>query len=127
MKPIDPTVKRETLYITVWVAVLSVLMQAVFLVIRQWDLTVLWGNLLGGGAACLNFLLLGLTVQKAVEKEDEKEAKGLIRMSQMYRLFAQLIVVVIGYAAPIFHLWSVVIPLLFPRIAIALRPLFKTS
>lgn len=124
MKSLDPTVKRETLYIAATVLILSVLMQAVFLVINRWDLTVLFGNLLGGAAAVLNFLLLGITVQNAVGRE-EKEAKNLFRMSQTYRLFGQLIVAVIGYAAPIFNLWSVVIPLLFPRIGIAFRPLFN--
>ena len=63
---IDPTVKKETGYIAVCVAVLTVLMEAVFLVLGYWDITVLWGGLLGAFIAILNFLLMGLTVQKAV-------------------------------------------------------------
>ena len=35
-----------------------------------------------------------------------------------------LIVAVLGAVLPCFHLWASLIPLLFPRIAIALRPLF---
>lgn len=124
MQALDPTVKKESLYITVWVLIFSVLMQAVFLVIGRWDCTVLLGNLLGGAAAALNFLLMAVTVQKAVLKEEQQDAKNLIRASQMYRMFGLILVAVIGFAVPVFHVLSVIIPLLFPRIAIALRPLF---
>ena len=53
----DPAVKKETGYITVWVLLLSLLMEAVFLIIRQWDLSVLFGNLGGAVLAVLNFFL----------------------------------------------------------------------
>ena len=45
----DPAVKKETGYIVVWVVLLSLVMEGVFLIIGQWDLSVLFGNL--GGAA----------------------------------------------------------------------------
>ena len=59
---LDPTVKKETLYIAAWTAVLSLVMHAVFLALGAWNLSVLWGNLLSLAAGILNFLLLGLTV-----------------------------------------------------------------
>ena len=68
MKQIDPTVRRETKYILLWVLVLSALLQAVFLVLGQWDIKVLLGNALSGAAVVLNFFFMGLTVQKALEK-----------------------------------------------------------
>lgn len=123
MKKIDPTVLKETKYIACWVLLLSAITQAVFLVIGQWDYTVLLGNLLSGGIGILNFFLLGLTVQKAVTKE-EKEAKVAMKVSQLYRMLLLLIVVIIGVVLPCFSIWTVIIPLFFPRIAIAARPLF---
>ena len=54
MAGMDPAVKKETGYIAVWVVLLSLLMEAVFLVIRQWDLSVLSGNL-GGAALAVTF------------------------------------------------------------------------
>ena len=78
---IDNTVKKETLYIACFGAILSMLMQAVFLIIGQWHYSVLLGNLWGYAAAVSNFLLLGLTVQKAVTKEPE-EAKKLIETTK---------------------------------------------
>lgn len=126
MPRLDPTVRKETVYIALWTLIFSVLMQAVFLVIGKWDYTVLLGNLLGGGAATLNFLLMGITVQNAVGKEPQ-EAKNLVRASQMYRMFGLILVAVVGFVVPIFSVWGVVIPLLFPRIAIAIRPLFDKN
>ena len=121
MKKVDATVQRETLYILSWVLVLSVLLQAVFLVLRQWDITVLLGNALSGAAAVLNFFFMGLTVQKALEKDD-KDAKTAMKLSQTYRMLFLVVVAAVG--ATFLNLWAAVIPLFFPRVAIAFRPLF---
>jgi hypothetical protein len=123
-KKVDQTVRRETLYITAVVLILSVLMQAVFLIIRQWDYTVLLGNLLGGGVAVLNFFLMGLTVQKATS-EDEKRAKTVMHTSQVARTFAMFGVAVLGALLDCFNIAAVLIPLFFPSISVLLRPLFS--
>lgn len=123
MKKLDETVIRATKYIALWVLLLSVLTQAVFLVIGKWDYTVLLGNLLSGAAVIFNFLLMGLTVQRAVQKE-EKDAKNFMKVSQIYRFLFLLVVLIIGVVLPCFSIWTVIIPLFFPRIAIAFRPLF---
>lgn len=123
MKKIDPTVIKETKYIALFCLILSLLLQAVFLVIGKWDYTVLLGNILSLFFSVFNFLLMGITVQKAVMK-DEKEAKNTMKVSQVYRNLLILIVCVIGIAAPVFNNWSVIIPIFFPRVAIALRHLF---
>ena len=123
MMKIDGTVIKETKYIAGWVIVLSIVMQGVFLVLRSWDYTVLLGNLLSGSACVLNFLLMGITVQKAVVKEPEA-AKTAIKISQLYRMLFLLIVVIIGVVLPVFHMWAVILPLFFVRIAVSFRPLF---
>ena len=123
MKKIDATVLKETKYILFWALILSALMQAVFLIIRQWDYTVLLGNLLSGGSAVLNFFLLGLTVQNALGKEAQ-EAKKTMKLSQTYRFLFLAVVVIVGVVVDCFNTWAVIIPLFFPRIAIAFRPLF---
>ena len=50
MTNLDPTVKKETKYIALWVIIFSMILQAIFLVIGKWNYTVLLGNLLSGGA-----------------------------------------------------------------------------
>ncbi len=120
MKKIDATVLKETGYIAVITLILSVLMQSVFLVVGKWDVTVLLGNLLGGVATIGNFFLMGLTVQSALGLE-AKEAKNRMKLSQMLRTLLLFGVAVVGYVVSVFNLLAVIIPYLFPRIAVALR------
>ncbi len=124
MCEMNPTVKRETCYIGTWVLILSAVTQAVFLIVGKWDYTVLLGNLLSAVWAVGNFLLLGFTVQKAVEKE-ETDAKTFMKMSHTLRNVLFFIVIVLGIVLPWFNTWTVVIPVFFPRIAMLFRPLFE--
>lgn len=121
MKKISPVVLKETKYIALWVAVFSMLMQAIFLVLSKWNLSVLFGNLLSGFSLILNFFFMALTVQKALEKE-EGDAKNFMKFSQSIRFL--FLVVVIALGASFFNVWSVIIPVLFPRIAILFRSWF---
>ena len=110
MKKIDQTVLETTRYIGLCTLVLSALMQAVFLVLGRWNITVLLGNALGGGVAVLNFFLMGLTVQKAVVLE-EKEAKSAMKVSQLYRNLMLIVTAVVGIAVSIFNSIAVIVPL----------------
>ena len=118
------TIKRETGYIAAVTFILSVLMQAVFLVISKWNYTVLLGNLLSYFLTLGNFFFMGLGVQKAVTL-DGADAKKMMKVSQSLRTLALFVVVVIGVVLDCFNTLAVIIPLFFPRIAIMLRPLFK--
>ena len=122
MKKIDSTVLKETTYIFSFTFVLSLLLQSVFLIAQQWNYTVLLGNILGIIAAVGNFFLMGLTVQSAVLKQPE-DAKKQMKASQSLRLLLLFVIALIGYLLPIFNTVAVILPFLFPRIAIALRPL----
>ena len=121
---VDPTVRRETLYIAACVLVLSVVMELVFLALQMWDVSVLWGNLLGGAAAVLNYFLMGLTIQHAVGM-DAKHAASKMHVSQALRMLMILLVGILGIALPAFHVVALLVPLFFPRIASMFRPLFK--
>lgn len=124
MKKVDKTVLRETGYIALFVILLSVLMQAVFLIIGKWDYTVLLGNLLSAAAAVGNFFLMGLTVQSAVDKE-ESERKRFVKLSHTLRTLLLFVAATLGVALSCFNTVTGLVPLFFPRIAIALRPLFN--
>lgn len=121
---IDKTVIKETKYIASFVMIFSVLMQAVFLMISKWDYTVLIGNLWGIIIAVGNFFVMGLFVQKAVT-QDEKEARQTVRASQSLRMAAIFVLAAVGLI--IFKQTparvAIVLPLIFPRIAIMLRPI----
>ena len=127
MAKVNEVVRRETGYIALWVLVCSGLMQAVFLIGGWWTLSALWGNLLGGAAAVGNFFAMGLTVQRAVEQEN-KRAAAMMKLSQTLRMLALFLITMVGVLLPqAFSLWTVLIPLIFPRVAIALRPLFDKN
>lgn len=117
---VDPIVLKETGYVALWTLILSGVLQAVFLVIGMWDVTVLLGNLLGGGTGVLNFFLLGLTVQRAVQKE-EKEAKQAMKASNAIRTLVLFVVAMLGALLPCFHIFATLIPLFFARIAVTVR------
>ncbi len=123
MRKIDPVVIKETTYVAICTIILSVIMQAVFLIIQKWDYTVLLGNILSAVVAVLNFFLLGLTVQFSVGK-DEKDIKNYAKFSQMLRLLMIAIVLCVGVLLDCFNTWTVIIPVIFPRIALLFRPLF---
>ena len=118
---IDPTVRRMTGYIAACVLVLSALMEAVYLVIGAWDMTVLWGNLLGAAVAVLNFFLMGLTIQRSL-KLSQEDAKKFIQVSQSLRMLMVLVFCAIGAAVPVFDLLAVLLPQFFPRIGTMLWP-----
>ena len=122
MKKIDPVILKETKYIAAWIVILSMLMQSVFLIIGKWNYTVLLGNIYSAAFGTLNFLLMGLTVQKALEKE-EKDAKKFIRFSQLYRNIMLLLIMVLGVFIPFFNTLAVLIPMFFAGIAVYIKPL----
>lgn len=125
LKKIDKTVIRETAYIGALVIIFSCLMQSVFLIVQKWDYTVLLGNLLSAFVGILNFFLLGLTIQKVIASDDKKYINRFSRISQTARLFLMGAVAILGATLDCFNLWATLIPLLFPRVAILLRPLFN--
>ena len=123
-------------------------MEAVFLIGGWFDYTVPLGNLLGLATSVLNFFLMGLSVQKASEKDSEindyseidfsdegeekpvmlhKEAEQIVRLSHTLRFMMLLAFCAVGVAVPCFNTVAVLIPLLFVRIAIMIRPAFKMA
>lgn len=123
IKP-DETVVKETVYIASWTLILSAVMQSVFLIAGLWKLDVLFANLISAFAAVLNFLLMGLTIQKALLR-DEKDASSLMRFSQSMRMLMQLALGAVGVF--FFNPIAAVAPLFFPRIAVMFRPLFGSK
>lgn len=121
LNQIDPTIRRNTKYIALVVGILTVLMEAVFLVIGQWNVTVLLGGLLGAATAILNFFMMAMSVQKAVAK-GEKEASGVMKASHSLRMVMLVVICAIAALLPgVFNLVATMVPLLFPSIGAKLH------
>ena len=118
---VQPAVRKETKKVAIGTFVCVVLMWAVFgighLAVPEqipFDYTVL----LGGMVAVLNFFLMGLTVQKIVSMEDDKQAAAKMKASYSQRMMLQLIWGVLAIAVPCFQFVAGILPLLFPNIVI---------
>ena len=127
MPGMDPAVKKETGYIAVWVVLLSLVMEAVFLLIGKWDLPVLFGNLGGAAVAIGNFFLMALLatriMNRTVESGKPEDAVAKVKATATIRLLGCLGVCVILIALLKTNVYATLIPLLFPRIGIAFRPM----
>lgn len=120
----DKTVRKETKYIAILCGVLSLIMQGVFIILRRWDYTVILGNLLSFSVAVLNFYIMGLSVQKAIAS-GTGDAPKIMKASQSLRNMAIFIICGAGVLIPYFNTVAVILPIFFPRIAVAFRGFFK--
>lgn len=115
---IQKATKQETFHIAVGVLCFSAVMDLVFLCLGKWELAVLWGTLMGGGWAILNFFLLGLTVQAMVADPDEKRAKRKFQLSYSLRMLLTIVLAAVALRLPGINGVAVVISLFFPRLTI---------
>ena len=95
-------------------------MEAVYLVIGKWGLPVLFGNLLGGTVGILNFFLMGLGLQSALNK-DEKGAKATVSFSHTMRFLLIAAVIVVSVLVDSIWIVPTVLSLFFPSVGVYLK------
>ena len=118
MKKIDPVVMKETLRILIGSIALGAIMNVVFLMLRCWNLPVLFGTLLGTAGAVLNFFLMAQTVSHSVTLQQD-EVKRKVRFSHSLRTLMRLVLMILGVVLSCFNTIAVLVPFLFPRLIIA--------
>lgn len=129
IKP-DKTVMKETLFVTAWTFGFSAVMNAVFVIIKKWDYTVLTGSLLSSFAGALNFFVMGIVVQGIIANKtlEPKDRQQRVKLSFILRMIALAAVLALGIALPVFNTWAVVIPMFFPTLIMRfIRPLFGSN
>ncbi len=120
---LQPASKRELKHISIGVLTGSVLMLAVFALIGQFRLSVLWGALLGDAAAVGNFYYLCRSVQRAAAA-DELKARLIMRASYSGRMLISAAALALGLLfQELFHWVAILIPLLLPRATILVMQL----
>ena len=122
MPKLSEASRKAVAWVALGTAALGLVLNLVFALFRYWDLTCLWGSLMGYAVGVGNFLLICLTVEKAVAR-DEKGARNLIRLSQQGRLLLHAGVLALAFTVKCFNPWAVMIMLLIPQIPIRLYPL----
>ena len=122
---VQPAVRKETKKVAIGTLVCVVLMWAVFGIGHlvnpsqiPFDYTVILAGAIGGIIAVLNFFLMGLTVQKVVAMEDDKQAAMKMKASYTQRMMVQIIWGILAIAVPCFQFAAGLLPLLFPNIVI---------
>ncbi len=112
---LDPTVKKETLFLLAGEAIMTAFLIAVYLIIGKFSLSILFGGLLGSAVAVGNFFAMCLTIQKAIHLEEGDRAK-MVRASHSTRLMLIALFLVIFLAVLKLDVLATLIPLLFPTI-----------
>jgi hypothetical protein len=122
----DPAVKKETGYIAVWVVLLSLVMEAVFLLIGKWNISVLFGNIGGAAVAIGNFFLMALiatrVMNRAVEHGKPEESVTKVKATAMTRLLGCALLLALLIKVFNTNIYATLIPMLFPRIGILFWP-----
>lgn len=120
-------VKKEAGYIAAGTVLLSTLVQIVWAVFFKYDLSVFLGGLWGGAFAILNFILMGVTVQKVANEPDQLSAKRRMQASYQFRMMLTILVTVLAIIIPVINWKMSVISLFFPRLTILVMPLFRSD
>lgn len=113
---LQKTTKLEVMRISAGVLVGTGLMMLVFFLLDKWDLTVLYGGILGAIVAIFNFYFLAISVQRAVDS-GEKSAQ-LMKSSYSLRMLVSALAIGLGLALDYFNPFAIVIPMLMPRATI---------
>ncbi len=118
-------VKKEAGYIAVGTVLLSAIVQIIWVVFFEYDLSVFFGGLWGGAVAILNFVLMGLAVQKVAGEADQMSARRRMQASYQFRMMLIIFATVLAIIIPGINWIMAAISLFFPRLTILVMPLFR--
>ncbi len=121
---LQPASRREISRIAIGTLVCDGIMVVALFLLSQFGigtfplLRILLGAALGSIVAVLNFAILCLTVQSAVEIESKRKMKARFQLSYNIRLGVQAAWVVLCFAIPQIHFVAGAAPILFPNVVI---------
>ena len=121
-------VYRETGAVAIGVAACTAVMMLIFALLGHFDLSVLWGGLVGAVLSIGNFFLMALGTSLAADKAENQDVKGgslLVRNSYMLRLLVLFILLVICAKTEVFNLIALVLPLVFVRPTLTVVEFFR--
>ncbi len=121
-------VLRETAWLAVGTAVCTAVMIGFFVLLQKFDLTVLWGGLIGWAVTVGNFFFLAITASIASERalnQDVEGGKKLVKTSQFFRFISIGAILVLCAWSKQFNIIALVVPLLFERPVLLITEFFK--
>ena len=120
---LQPASKKEVKRIAIGTAVFSCIMVAAMFVLSlvgvgTFDYKVFVGAIGGSLVAILNFTIMCLTIQNAVNIAEQKQMKAFIQGSYNGRLLLQAAWIVVAFVVSHINIFAAAIPLLFPNLTI---------
>lgn len=121
---------HETGIVAVGVVLCSAVMVGVFALMKMFDLSVLWGALMGTVLTVLNFFVMAICASLAADKAaagDVRGAKGLISASQTGRYVVLALLLFACGVSGFFNVFALVLPLVFVQPTITIAEFFRKS
>lgn len=121
-------VYQETGIVAIGVIVCTAAMMGIFALIGKFDLSVLWGSLLGAALSIGNFFFMAIGTSLAADKAQQQEVKAgqlLVRNSYMLRLAVLFVILFACAKSGVFNLFALVLPLTFVRPTITVAEFFR--
>ncbi len=103
-------------------------MYGIFALLNAFDMSVLWGGLLGAVLALGNFTFMALSAVRASEKAVNQEVKAgqaVVQGSYLLRMVVLFVLLFLLAKTEIFHVVALVVPLIFIHPALMLGELFR--
>lgn len=120
---LQPASKKEVKRIAIGTGAFSCLMVGAMFILSlvgvgTFDYTVFIGAIGGSLVAILNFTIMCLTIQNAVNIAEKKQMKAFIQGSYNGRLLLQAAWIVVSFVVSHINVFAAAIPLLFPNLTI---------
>lgn len=106
----------------------TALMVGIFALIGKFDMSVLWGGLVGCLVSTANFFFMAVVVSLATEKathQDPEAGKKLIKGSYPVRFLILAVVLFACAKSKIFNIIALVLPLVFVRPVLTVAEFFR--
>ena len=103
-------------------------MIGVFVLLGKFDISVLWGGIVGGLVAIANFFVMAIGVNIAADKAQNQDVKGgqaAIKGSYLLRMILMVVVLVAFAKSGICNVIALVVPLVFVRFTLTLWEFFR--
>lgn len=120
---LQPASKKEIRRIAIGTGICDlILLTTLFILsldgIGSFNYTVILGAVGGSLVAILNFTMMCLTIQTAVDFSEQKQQKAFIQSSYNGRLLLQSGWIVVAFLIPHFNVVAAAAPLLFPNLTV---------
>lgn len=119
---------RETAVILLGQAICIAAMLGIYALLDRFSAKVLWGGVVGGGLATLNFFFMAVGATLAADRAEKQNTKGgqaLLTMSYILRFGLLALVLFACLKSGVFDLLATLLPLVFTRPILTVAEFFR--